>query len=138
MPSIEVPTIPDIEDEIPETPDVPEVETPDTPDVPETPEIVEETLEIIEETPEIVEETPDVPDETSDDFSVVEFDDPDVPLADTPFDDEDDTPETYSNTTNPKTGQDTTAYGVTAAAAMASFLALLYASKARREAEKNS
>lgn len=111
MPSIEVPTIPDIEDEIPVTPDVP----------------------VEEEAPE----TPDVPDETSDDFSVVEFDDPDVPLADTPFDD-DDTPETDSNTTNPKTGQDTTAYGVTAAAAMASFLALLYASKARREAEKNN
>ena len=89
--------------------------------------------------PDVEEDTPDVPVTPDDDISVVEFDDPDVPLGDTPFDDDDDTPDsdTDSSTVNPKTGQDTSFYGMTAAAAMASFLALLYASKARREAEKD-
>ena len=144
----DVPSTPDTSDTEDDTPDVPDSdETPDsdeddTPDVPSEPDYpTAPTMPTVElpVIPDVEEYTSDTPVTPDDDISVVEFDDPTVPLADTPFDDDDDTPDsdTDSSTANPKTGQDTTAYGVTAAAAMASFLALLYASKARREAEKN-
>ena len=62
------------------------------------------------------------------DFDTFEtFDDSPVPLADNPFGDAD------SATDNPKTGEDMTVPAVSAAAAMAAFLTILYANKKKRE-----
>ena len=66
--------------------------------------------------------------ETSDADSFETFDDAPVPLADDPFGDTD--ADSYS--VNPKTGVDMTVPMGAAAAAMASFVALMIANKKRR------
>ncbi|MDE5577863.1 MAG: LPXTG cell wall anchor domain-containing protein [Oscillospiraceae bacterium] len=63
--------------------------------------------------------------ETSDADSFETFDDAPVPLADDPFD-------TDAESVNPKTGVDMTVPMGAAAAAMASFVALMIANKKRR------
>lgn len=157
----ETPDTPDPEP-TPDTPDVPynpyeNIETFDEPEESEEPEAVfEENEPVFEENEPVFEEietvsednepvseeaetaseddvedsTEDV-NETFDDDEFETFDDVPVPLSDTPFDN-DDVDSTSSNG-NPKTGEDMTLPVGSAAAAMASFLALMYANKKKRE-----
>ncbi|MBD5138736.1 MAG: hypothetical protein HDT24_05435 [Ruminococcus sp.] len=99
---------------MPETPDFP-VTSPVTPII---------DFEMFDE-PEVPRaETPF--EETSEADSFETFDDAPVPLADDPFGDAD------SYSVNPKTGVDMTVPMGAAAAAMASFMALMIANKKRR------
>ena len=89
-------------------------------------------------------ETFDEPEEDPDDEEpsvTVEFEESEVPLADSPFETFDDTPVPLADSpfadsaTNPKTGEDMTLPAVSAAAAMASFMAIMIANKKKREEE---
>ena len=108
----------------------PEVEAPVAEEIPEIVEF-EETAVPLSATPfeEESSEADEVFEETRvTDFDTFEtFDDTPVPLADDPFGDAD------SATDNPKTGEDLTVPAVSAAAAMAAFLTILYANKKKRE-----
>ena len=132
----DVPVTPDIPN-VPVTPDVPEI--PNFPVSPVTPiidfEMFDETETPLagtpfEETVETVSEsdTDAVTDTDADADSYETFDDAPVPLADDPFGDTD----ADSYAVNPKTGVDMTVPMGAAAAAMASFMALMIANKKRR------
>ncbi|MGN0675330.1 MAG: hypothetical protein ACI4KG_06240, partial [Oscillospiraceae bacterium] len=108
-------------------------------DISENGEVVE-----FEETDVPLNNTPfdeDDGDSAEDTDELETFEDDPVPLGDDPFGDGDITDgyntDVDSNTANPKTGVDMTVPRGAAAAAMASFIAMMYANRKRRE-ERNS
>ena len=135
----DTPSTPDTPDtpSVTHTPDTPNVpytpNTPDIPDTPFTPDIPVIDFEMFDE-PEVPhgetpfeEEQEDEPDSETPSDTFETFDDSPVPLADDPFGDTD------SASVNPKMGVDMTVAKGAAAAAMASFMAIMIANRKKRE-----
>ncbi|MBD5146428.1 MAG: hypothetical protein HDT21_11055, partial [Ruminococcus sp.] len=134
------------EDPDPEDPDEPEDPDPEDPGDPGEPPATPPGTPNVPPRPPVP-ETPDFP-VTSHVTPIIDFemfDEPEVPLAETPFEDSfetfDDAPvpladdpfgDADSYSVNPKTGVDMTVPMGAAAAAMASFMALMIANKKRR------